>query len=74
LVSKQYNTTFDEIKQFHDTSQVDFKHEHFDQYGEYRHQTVATHSLVTEQELFDALEYFSKLVDDIIDTLHPDNV
>jgi hypothetical protein len=63
---KQYDITFDEIEQFHDTSQVDFEHEHFDQYGEYRHRTVATHSLVSEEEFFDALEY-SKVAD-IVDT------
>jgi hypothetical protein len=47
---------------------VDFKHEHFDQY--------ATHSLVSEEEFFDALKSFevANIVDDIIDTLHPDNV
>jgi hypothetical protein len=55
---------------------VDFEHEPFDQYGEYRHRTVATHSLISEEEFFDALEYFevADIVHDIIDTLHPDNV
>jgi hypothetical protein len=73
---KQYDITFDEIEQFQDTSQVDFAHKHFDQYGEYRHQTVATRSLVSEEEFFDALEYFkvTDIVDDIIDMLRPDNV
>jgi hypothetical protein len=49
---------------------VDFKHEQFDHYGEYQHRTVATHSLATEEEFFDALEYFevADIVDDIIDT------
>jgi hypothetical protein len=55
---KQYDITFDEKEQFHDSSQVDFEHKHFDQYGEYQHWTVATQSLVTEDEFFDALEYF----------------
>jgi hypothetical protein len=36
LNPKQYDITFDEIEQFHGTSQADFEHEHFDQYGEYR--------------------------------------
>jgi hypothetical protein len=76
LDPKQYDITFDEIEQFHDTLQVDFEHEHFDQYGEYQHWTVATHILVSEEEFFDALEYFkvTDIVDYIIDTLHPDNV
>jgi hypothetical protein len=67
---KQYDITFDEIEQFCDTSQVDFEHEHFDQYGEYRHWTIATHSVVSEEEFFDALVYFevADIVDDIIDT------
>jgi hypothetical protein len=72
---KQYDIIFNEIKQFHDTSQVDFEREHFDQYGEYKHWTVATHSLVSEEEFIDTLEYFevADIVDDIIDTLHPNN-
>jgi hypothetical protein len=32
---KQYDITVDEIEQIHDTSQVDFEHEHFEQYGDY---------------------------------------
>jgi hypothetical protein len=73
---RPYDITFDEIDQFHDTSQVDFEHEHFDQYGEYQHWTVATHSRVSEEEFFDVLAYFevADIVDDIIDTLRPDNV
>jgi hypothetical protein len=73
---KQYDITVDDIEQFHNTSQVELEHEHFDQYGDYQHWTVATHSLVSEEEFFDALEYFkvADIVDDIIDTLHPDNV
>jgi hypothetical protein len=55
---------------------VDFEHEQFDQYGEYRHWPVSTHSLVCEEEFFDTLEYFEVvcIVDGIIDTLRPDNV
>jgi hypothetical protein len=64
---------FNEINQFHDTSQVVFEHE---QYGMYRHRTAATHSLVSEEEFFDELEYFevADIVDDIIDTFHPENI
>jgi hypothetical protein len=73
---KLYEITFDEIEQFRYRSQVDFEHEHFNQYGEYRHRTVATHSLVYEEEFFYASEYFevADIVDYIIDTLRPDNV
>jgi hypothetical protein len=61
---RHYDITFDEIEQFHDTSQAYFEHENFDQYGECQHWTVATYSLVSEEEFFD----------DITDTLHPDRV
>jgi hypothetical protein len=73
---KQYDITFDGIKEFHVTSQVDFGHEHFDQYGEYQHWTAATHRFVSEEDLFDTLEYFeiADILDDIFDTLHPGNV
>jgi hypothetical protein len=72
---RYYRIVYPFIK-FHDTSQVDFEHGHFDQYGEYQHRTAATHSLVSEEEFFDALEYFevADIVDDIIDTLRPDHV
>jgi hypothetical protein len=55
---------------------VDFKHERFDQYGEYLHLTAANCNLVTEEAFFDALECFevTGIVDDILDTFYPDNV
>jgi hypothetical protein len=53
---RQYNLTFVEIEQYHDTSLVDYEHENFDQYGEYRHRTVANHDRTMEEEFFDAME------------------
>jgi hypothetical protein len=49
---------------------------HYDQHGEYRHRTVATHTIVPEEEFFDAIEYvyFDDLVDDFMDLLHPESV
>jgi hypothetical protein len=73
---KQYDLTFNEIKQFHDTSMVDYEHEHFDQYGEYQHRTVANHDITMEEELLDAMEYLDvpDIVDDIIDSIYPNSV
>jgi hypothetical protein len=44
----------------------------FDQYGEYRFSTVATHSTIPEEEYFYTVMYtdFSDMVDDVIDNLH----
>jgi hypothetical protein len=49
---------------------------HFNQHGEYQHRTVATHTIVPEEEFFDAIEYvdFDDLVDDFMDLLHPESV
>jgi hypothetical protein len=50
--------------------------DNIDQHGEYRHRTVATHTIVPEEEFFDASEYvdFDDLVDDFMDLLHPKSV
>jgi hypothetical protein len=71
-----YDNDIDDLEKFHDTSIDDNEHEHFDQYGEYRHRTVATHSTLPEEEFFDAIEYidFDDLVDDLFDTIHPERV
>jgi hypothetical protein len=71
-----YDNDIDDLEKFHDTSIDDNEHEHFDQYREYRHRTVATHSTLPEEEFFDAIEYidFDDLVDDLFDTIHPERV
>jgi hypothetical protein len=49
---------------------------HFNQHGEYQHRTDATHTIVPEEEFFDAIEYvdFNDLVDAFMDLLHPESV
>jgi hypothetical protein len=44
----------------------------FDQYGEYRFCTVATHSTIHDEDFFDAVMYtdFSDIIDDVIDNVH----
>jgi hypothetical protein len=68
-----YNLVED-LQEFHDTS-VDFIDDDnpFDKYEEYRFRTVATHSIIPEEEFFDAVMYtdFSDIVDDVIDNVHP---
>jgi hypothetical protein len=53
------------------------EHEYyFDQYGEYQQQTPATQTIIPEEEFFAAVEYddFNGLVDDILESLHPERV
>jgi hypothetical protein len=53
------------------------EHEYnFDQHGKYQHHTVATHTIVPEDEFLDSIECvdFDDLVDDFMDLLHPESV
>jgi hypothetical protein len=69
-----YDNVVEDLQAFYDTS-VDFiDHDNpFDQYGEYRFRTVATHSTILEEAFFDAVMYtdFSDIVDNVIDNVHP---
>jgi hypothetical protein len=51
-----YDNVLEDLQEFHATS-VDFiDHDNpFDQYGEYRCRTVATHSTIPEEEFFDVV-------------------
>jgi hypothetical protein len=65
------------IEFFYDPLEDTSEHEyHFDQHREYRHRAGATHTIVLEEEFFDAKEYvdFDDLVDDFMDLLHPEYV
>jgi hypothetical protein len=66
----------DNLDDFHDPSEDDHENYHFDQYGEYRHQTFATHNTCTEEEFYDACEFlsFDDQVDDLMDAVHPELV
>jgi len=70
----QYDHTIDKIEEWYDPALEDIDHENpFDAYGDYRHRTIATHAVVTEEEFFDALECvpIDEQVDDLIDFIHP---
>jgi hypothetical protein len=72
-----YDNINDNIDRFYDPWEDTPEHEYsFDQQGEYQHRTVATHTIVPEEEFFDAIEYidFNDLVDAFIDVLHPESV
>ena len=71
-----YDNVIDDIEKFHDTMAHDYEHVNFNQYGEYRHRTIATHNILTEEEFFDAIEHiaFDDLVDDLMDAAHPERV
>ena len=62
------------IEEFHDTSIDDHEDPNFDQYGEYRHHTVAKHNTLPEAAFFDAMEYieFDDFVGDLIDVVNPE--
>jgi hypothetical protein len=72
-----YGYESDDMNEFHDPTIDLVEHYNpFNAYGEYRHCTVSTHSLVEEEELFDAIEYSddTDLVDDLLDSVHPTQV
>jgi hypothetical protein len=72
-----YDNINDDIDKLYEPFEDSPEHEyHLDQHGEYRHRTVATHTIVPEEEFFDALEHvdFDDLVDDFMDLLHPKSV
>ena len=54
----------------------DNEHGNFNQYGKYRHRTIATHTILPEEEFFDTIEHiaFDDLVDDLMDAVHPESV
>jgi hypothetical protein len=72
-----YHEINDNIDQFYDpledTPELEYR---FDQHGEYRYRTVATHTIVPEEEFFDDIQYvdFNDLVDYFMDLLHPEIV
>jgi hypothetical protein len=71
-----YDQDTDVIENFHDPSEDDHDEYHFDQYGEYKHRTIATHLTTVEEEFYDACEFldFDDQVDDLLDDIHPELV
>jgi hypothetical protein len=69
-----YENNIDDNAVFHDPSLDVIEHDNpFDDYGEYRHCTVATHKLLDEEEFFDSMECIDcdDLVDDLMDAHNP---
>jgi hypothetical protein len=69
-----YDNVVEDLQEFHDTSLDFIDHDNpFDQYGEYRFRTIATHSTIPEEAFFDAVMYtaFSDIVNNVIDKAHP---
>jgi hypothetical protein len=64
-----YDNDVDDMEQFYDASADVIHHDNFDQYGEYRHRTVANHATIPDEEFFDALSYhdLEDMIDDIVD-------
>jgi hypothetical protein len=72
-----YDNVVEALQEFYDTSADFIDHDNpFDQYGEYRHRTVAKHSTLPEEEFFDKVQCFDfdDLVDDLLDELHPKRI
>jgi hypothetical protein len=71
-----YDKELDDLAMFYEASDKDHEERHFDQYGDYRLRTVATHHTCGEKEFYDACEFFDfdNQVDDLLDTIYPDIV
>jgi hypothetical protein len=69
----QYDKDLDNVATFYDPSEEDLEEQNFDQYGEYRHRTVATHHTCCEEELYDNVNS-SIMKDDLLVTVHPETV
>jgi hypothetical protein len=53
-----YDKDIDDLANVHAPSEDDHENHHFDQYGEYRHRTVATHSSTcVEEAIYDSCEF-----------------
>jgi hypothetical protein len=72
----QYDKDLDDLDVLYDPSEGYHEERHFDQYGEYRHHTVANHHTCFEEEFYDAYDFFDyeDQVDDLLDTAHPEIV
>ena len=68
-----YDNTIDNMEHFYDAEEDEVHHSPFDMQGQYRHRTVATHTVLGELEYFDAYEYpdYHDLIDNILDYHHP---
>jgi hypothetical protein len=65
-----YDNTIDDMAKFYDVEEDEVHHSPFDMKGQYRHRTIATHTVFGELEYFDAYEYpdYDDVIDDILDS------
>jgi hypothetical protein len=70
------DNNIDDMEQFYDAEMDAVSDSPFDQFGDYRHRTIATHIIEPEAEFFDATEILSydDRVDNFFDALHPNEV
>lgn len=71
-----YDNVISDLQMFYDAAADEVHRSHFDDHGNYRHRTVATHTIHGEPEFFDVYEYpdYVDVVDDLIDANHPEVV
>jgi hypothetical protein len=71
-----YDIIIDNMEQFYDADEEEFHDSPFDLQGTYRHQTVATHSLLAEPEFFDVYKCpdLEDIIDYLLDNHHPEVV
>jgi hypothetical protein len=72
----KFDKDLDDLAAYYDPFEEDHEGYHFDQHGEYRHRTVATHSTCLEEEFYDANKFldFDEQVDNLMDAIHTDLV
>ncbi len=62
----------DDIAKFYDDTIENVEYDNFNQYGEYRHRTIAIHDVVNDPTMMDTADY-DELVDDFLDTVGKHN-
>ena len=68
-----YDNVIDDLHPFYDAKVDTISDSNFDARGNYRHRTIATHTLHGESEFFDPYEYqdLADVVDNLIDHHQP---
>ena len=69
-----YDNQIVDLDEFFDAQEEEVYDSPFDQFGDYRHRTIALHSVHLEPEFFDAFEHpdCEDILDDLVDHQHPD--
>jgi hypothetical protein len=58
----KFDNDITNLDAFHDPANDNHEEHHFDQHGEYRHCTVATHLTGVEEEFYDACEFLDLMI------------